>query len=301
MINSLMPLGVLMPRGFVFLCLILGSSYLSANEPAEQVFDLDQLSSQFGRFQVRDPQDESWSLVESGARLGYRGFVWSSEELRFRSKLVAGYAEPLVDHLIGKAKDKESIIIDTRAYLDQHFPIKAIFKAATIEAKQEVLKEGLAYKVLLNEIRNCQGKMQTEGGPVDFSMTAKRVQASLQCRLQNAKLYQPTLRILELSGAVSIAMDDPSNLTYYRVVAEHIHLIFKDGQLSGLRLDGNEQQPAQLDHYQLNEHKSYSARSLHLLFGTASRLKSLKSSSDIKMQSHAWSGKIKACIEPSAD
>ena len=302
MCNSFAP-GINRPGVLIFLLISLAVHQLRGADA--EPFQMELLSSAFGRFHLEDPERESWSLVERGASLGYRGMSWSAQRLRFHTRKLVVAEQPLVDSLEATSGDNLSVSIDTRSYQAKGFPLRGLLKAGALKLNLARHDERwLYYTCELTALKECSGTLFRDGRWQAFSCWAHRLAAQVRCaKLSGGQIGEPLLESLLLSGSVVCGFDDVAVSSYLRFKAESVELQF-DASGTALRaasITGTKEATASMQHYANNQCRSYAARSMQLVFGTGATLQKFTSSSDLTLTNTKWSGVIQACAAPSAD
>ena len=308
--------GFLRPGVLRFLLISLLALQLRGAEP--EAFDLELLATQFGRFHLEDPERQSWSLVEDGAKISYRGMSWSAQRLRFHTKQITGLRAPLLDHFeatSGTETDDLSVEVDTRSYAAKGFPLRCLVQAQRLD--MELVKEhpqALDFTCRLQGITRCAGRMRQNGAWLDFSLGAQELVIVFRClKLGDGRISEAQLQRMQLRGTIQAGFDHQEAQRHLRIEAGEMELQFSHdpltdiGQLDSCQVRGSAavlgavSSPAQVHYYADAQRRSYTARSMQLVLGTGARLKNFSCSSDLILSNSAWSGTIKACAAPSAD
>lgn len=308
--------GLIRPGVFRFLLISLLALQLRGAEP--EPFQLELLATQFGRFHLEDPERQSWSRVEDGAKITYRGMSWSAQQLRFHTKQVSGLDAPLIDQFEargGSAPEDLSVEVDTRSYAAKGFPLRCLVQAAGLELElKEETEQALFFQCRLEQVERCAGRLLNNGAWLDCAFTAQELVLDCRClKLGNGRMAEPEILRLHLRGQIVAAFDAVQEQRHMRIRAEALELQFQQDGDSGLwqlasgqvtgssTAAGLPSQQAQIDYYADKQRRSYAARKMQLVLGTGARLKNFSCSSDVVLSNQSWSGTIKACVVPSGE
>ena len=294
-----MSLGHIVPRvlhNYCFLCLCCAANVFAVETP---IFDLDKLSTRFGKFTVHDPQDQTWSLVESGVQIKYRDFICDAEALRYLNTLLEHYSKPLIAQALFTSIDDGFVSIDSRHYADQSFPLRGLIHARQVTLKSTLFFKTLTYDVGINELKHAKGRMRFRGNHLcPFYLSAPKMTARVDLLCADEVLGEPVLRQLLLSGPATMCYQQDAQ-TGLSCRAEQIELsLSADGFVDAIRLTG---EPAQLEHYQAGLCRSYSGSSLQVQLGTAGTIQRLQSSSDLSFRNRTAKMELEACAAPLAE
>lgn len=268
-----------------------------------QQFDLELISSAFGKFHIEDPQNQSWSLVEEGARVAYKGLTWQAESLRYHHQLFDFYKTALVDRMELGAAKKSWCIVDSSETQMELIPVRALMRARSMHLQGQVDNDALFYKLQLNVCDKIKGRMRFRDKQwYPFNLSAESLLVSAVIKKNNKALTEPSLQYFLLKGLsrCDLAQQEPKRSV--SMLADELQIDFDPaGFAHRFELRGSRTEPATLRVIEGQECKTYTGSTLQVQLDTAGTLASLKCSSDVRFRNKVISGDFKACVEEHAD
>lgn len=292
----------------LLLCLFAGLSAAEAEKPVKnRVFDPDLISTSFATFHLTDPQDESWSLVEDGARVAYRKLELQSTVMRFKTAYGDLTGRALIQQAVLSGSVDQPLSFDSRATELEDFPLRISAHAQSMRVQSSLKENNLAYVLTMQALQQASGQVRfRDGNWYPFSLQAENMSGSLVLRSHDGHLSEPDLRRCRAAGVSAFHVLLPATAERprrcLRIRAGELMLRFQPGLgCESIRLTGSLSVPARLQVLSEGELKTYTASSIQVLLGTGSVLRQLRCSSDVSLRSTRADEAVHACVDRHQD
>lgn len=293
-------------------------------------FDPQRIHFQCAYFQLFAAHHEKPSHLQGDVRCAYDGIHWQAHAVKFRSRIVDGLTQAIVDTAVfssdpalsssptispAKSKVQQAVIFDSRAAEIPHFNILFLIRAQRMQIDLSVEKDFLYYDVQMKNVQQAEGRLRRSIGsgvrvenadnqqPTTTSswyqcrMQAADIRATLALSRVQSKLYNPLLRSCMLSALREFCLFDQASGQHIDAHGVTLECQFDDaGILTSLHIKGVAGQPAKLTITEGGIERRYRARDLRLELSNGD-VKSIYTSNDSVLSERAVSGPIAACLE----